>query len=672
MIKHTTIYVEPQEEITSVIERIKKTPASRIAVVIPLNSSISSGIINLKILANESSKIGKKTILVTRDSQCRTLAKKAGLITARKVTQDLFSRFEKPKPDTLTPNDQAQTSTTSNRVKSSFVTNSVSPAGQQIPDHRSSFNPISAKSIDSLSRSQSREPLDLTKLSKTKPADSSTSTLTPASNSRITADKQDHPIQKPNPDQELNQEPKPKPDFQSNQIAQSQAEKLPNQNSESFPRQFSRKKAITAKKSFQATKELRSKSSLISSKTSKADSNKIKQNLFDREKKVSLIPLFNLQSTIIISVIVAILLVIGSLYFLIPIKIIIHPKTQELSFQQEFTVNFDQGQKTNDQTIIGRQIEKTIQVKKSFPATQETEPIDTGGKVTGFVTIYNQYSRNPEVLIPETRLTNDQGLTFKLISKVRIPGLEKTNDQVVPGQAQAQIVAQEQGDEYLIDQGTLNFPGLADTDRYDKIYAEITQPLQKPQDLPKTQISQQDYNQAKTEVQSAIQEKLAHFDFELESDLVGVSDQTSSKKIQYQASHPVGSPVQEFSLQGETTATILAYSQGKLEQLAQEFLKQKVNQNDQELVKTVNIELLTKNYNLDSKQLKIKLKIKAQTRAKINLQDLKTELTNLKKQEVNDQLARQDKIMQTEIKRWPFWHFKTPKNPDKIKLTIPE
>ena len=92
--KHTTIYVEVEEEITSIIERIKKTPASDIALVVPRHSFLSQGVVNLKILRSQSEKIGKQLVIVTRDSLCRSLARKVGIDTSKKLDAEVLKITE--------------------------------------------------------------------------------------------------------------------------------------------------------------------------------------------------------------------------------------------------------------------------------------------------------------------------------------------------------------------------------------------------------------------------------------------------------------------------------------------------------------------------------------------------------------------------------------------------
>ena len=54
------LYLEPDEEITSVIEKIKDLKGSSISLVIPKNATLIASVINLRLLEREAKKLKKK------------------------------------------------------------------------------------------------------------------------------------------------------------------------------------------------------------------------------------------------------------------------------------------------------------------------------------------------------------------------------------------------------------------------------------------------------------------------------------------------------------------------------------------------------------------------------------------------------------------------------------
>lgn len=74
-----TIYIEPEEELTSIIERLSKNRAKEITIVVPKRAQLFQSIVNLKLLKKEAEKLEKKISIVTSDKFGQSLVAKANL-----------------------------------------------------------------------------------------------------------------------------------------------------------------------------------------------------------------------------------------------------------------------------------------------------------------------------------------------------------------------------------------------------------------------------------------------------------------------------------------------------------------------------------------------------------------------------------------------------------------
>ena len=72
-------YLESDEEITGVVDRIKSNPAKKIFLVAPRMTALIQSVVNLKLLKNEAESSNKEIALVTQDSVGRNLAAQVGL-----------------------------------------------------------------------------------------------------------------------------------------------------------------------------------------------------------------------------------------------------------------------------------------------------------------------------------------------------------------------------------------------------------------------------------------------------------------------------------------------------------------------------------------------------------------------------------------------------------------
>ncbi|MDD4352460.1 MAG: hypothetical protein PHU71_05835 [Candidatus Gracilibacteria bacterium] len=86
--KEKVVYVEVDEEVTAVIDRLKHLPNKAVILVIPKRSVLLQSVINLKLLKTQIKKQSKEIAIVTSDKKGNTLASQVGLT----VYQDLKSR----------------------------------------------------------------------------------------------------------------------------------------------------------------------------------------------------------------------------------------------------------------------------------------------------------------------------------------------------------------------------------------------------------------------------------------------------------------------------------------------------------------------------------------------------------------------------------------------------
>lgn len=102
-----------------------------------------------------------------------------------------------------------------------------------------------------------------------------------------------------------------------------------------------------------------------------------------------------------------------------------------------------------------------------------TRPVEESAK--GTITIYNNYSSEPQRLLPETRFESAGGKIFKLGGEeVIVPG----KNAEAPGTIDVEVTADKPGPEYNIDITDFSIPGFKDLgldEKYEGIYAVSTQ-----------------------------------------------------------------------------------------------------------------------------------------------------------------------------------------------------
>jgi hypothetical protein len=102
------LYLEDDEEITSVIDRLKHIDETSIVLVIPRNAAITSSVVSLKLLKKSADDLGRELFLVASDDTSRTLIRRAGLVAHAKIDESFFAEHDE---DTATE-DPAESITT--------------------------------------------------------------------------------------------------------------------------------------------------------------------------------------------------------------------------------------------------------------------------------------------------------------------------------------------------------------------------------------------------------------------------------------------------------------------------------------------------------------------------------------------------------------------------------
>ena len=82
------IYLELDEEITSVIDKIKNAKNTSIGLVVPRNATLLQSVVNLRLIGKEAKNLGKEIAIITSDKIGRNLATQVGLPVYNSIRDD--------------------------------------------------------------------------------------------------------------------------------------------------------------------------------------------------------------------------------------------------------------------------------------------------------------------------------------------------------------------------------------------------------------------------------------------------------------------------------------------------------------------------------------------------------------------------------------------------------
>ncbi len=112
------IYLETDEEVTSAIDKIKKSKKKKVAISLPRNAVLGQSIVNLKLLYKEAVALGKVVALVSPDKVTRGLADRVGYPVFETMKSVDFKGIAEPEgPDDDAANNEAEAAPTLTRQR---------------------------------------------------------------------------------------------------------------------------------------------------------------------------------------------------------------------------------------------------------------------------------------------------------------------------------------------------------------------------------------------------------------------------------------------------------------------------------------------------------------------------------------------------------------------------
>ncbi|MEA3273421.1 MAG: hypothetical protein U9Q72_02405 [Patescibacteria group bacterium] len=631
--KHTTIYVEVEEEITSIIERIKKTPAGDIALVVPRRSFLSQGVVNLKILKSQSEKIGKQLVIVTRDTLCRSLARKVGIDTSKKLNAEVLkiTEVDAPPPQIKSPRDipleEYPRPAPTSKPPSATVPNSFSGEKNNGRNIRPNTADIVRTPVDGLNSSFPKQPVNSVKRNR------KLSDLGGLKGGAQTVQTKD---------------------FAENELG---ANDFSKENS----------KEGNVKKVNKMAELLLISRNLVVNLVAKIFSRKrfkrkrqFEKRIFLPKNSVNLLFFFVLALIVVISL-AAIFILPKAEVKIVPKKKLIVANIDVQVMATEKKINL------KNKIIPGKQVQEEIEEKMSFEAAGPVLVTDKSNKIRGNVTVYNEFSSSLEVFVAHTRFMTDDGLVFRSVSSVRLPGYTKKGDKIIPGKTTIEIVADKEGDQYQINQQKLTVPGLRGGARYEKIYAMVEEPFKELDQQASKTITEADVKKAKEEVSKALQKK-AKEEIAHHNSTLAIDDKIILEDVQLELNKAVGSQTDTFEIQSKAIAKVLAYSKNDLEELLDFYLAKQVPKN-QIFLGSPEIKILDSKTNEEG-EFSMEVHAEQYGAEKMNVEEIDDKIQGLSREDAIEKLQLLDQVETAEITCWPFWARNVPSREGRVEVDV--
>lgn len=640
-----TFYIENDEEIISVIGRLRKSSAEENFFVFPKRALVLQSIVNLRLFQREAQKLGKKIVIVTQDEAGKKLAEKAGVETEN-YSDDFSGRTSHVELSPTTPVEQRKQSPTQPQATSvprSQDIGSMNFYSSQAESKSVPLQQIKRETEPTTLRIRNASPAKQTSLNSMRTQDqepSSIKPVTPLFNPSISMGRMETSVPAtPLPAQnyvpvERVQSPSPAPA----PVAPSREERLknffaPGSQEESAPNRVSYERA---------PQPSRQQPPVIS-------------------KKVSHILL------IVGGISFLSLLGVGLFLFLPKAEVHVVPRKIVRSVDKQFEGRTS-GNASDVNALPVKVIEKTQTVSLSVPATGKSQ--GSAQKARGSVTITNEFSSEAQPLVATTRFESSDGKIFRLIEGVTVPGM--TNQ--TPGTVTAAVIADQTGSEYNIAPTTFTIPGFKGSAKYAKFSAKSTKAMSGGGDATGgdiTVISKIDLEKAETQAKDkarsdyleAIKSELMTDDKVFEEGMEIIADNQSSLPV-------VGTAAASFDYQTSYKVRSFIFSE--------KTVREKIEEQSKETISGVNFKpvsvVLTYGESLPNYTdgtLRLKSHAEVALESDVDKDKLTEELLGKNEEGINELLGKYPEINRIQIQIKPQWFSSSiPKSKERVTIIV--
>jgi len=319
-----------------------------------------------------------------------------------------------------------------------------------------------------------------------------------------------------------------------------------------------------------------------------------------------------------------------------------------------------------------------------FKANETQEFSSTGqGKdernAKGIITIYNNYSTSPQILVAITRFETPDHKIFRLDSRIVIPGATTKNGELIPSSIDVKVTADKSGPDYNIEACNLpdckfTIPGFEGTSKFEGFYGVSTKPMTGGALASVPLVTSEDLKEAEgvilEKVMDSINQDLENKIPKKPKELTVLPGAKSSINLTNLNSDAVsGDYRKNFSVSVEGEIKVIAFDEDNIIEYIQEVLEKDKDEN-YDYCQKPELEYLELKTDFSQGTMKMSVKTNQIVCHKLSSEEIKQLIIGKDKEELNQIFEANPGIKDVEVKLWPMWIRKVPNSLDKINLFI--
>ncbi len=653
---HKTIYIDIDEEITSIIDRIRKAVANEVIIVVPKQALLIQSLVNLKLLKKECVRRKKKVMIVTQDRIGKKLIEKAGIQVQAKPdnldAEDESERFAAPREprgffkeqeEILREEDEEEKAIGS---ASFFEGSPPAPAGALLPEDLAADAQGKIQQKEKTAPVRAKKPFSRSKVreEKVKMSDIVMAEVSPPLQA------QEAP---PARAAEIHGGKKKKAAKVTGRkvSVQSEASQSPNFAS----RESQRQQNIKAEDFFQSS---------FSSKASfHAKEEKILRTARVKGKAGKYFFLFLISFVVLVGL-------AGAYYFLPSANVTVELAGRQKSISQLIDASTDlTGLDAGQAKIPAVREESVKENSEEFDATGENA--QGGGKAGGSVVIYNEYSPEDQPLVATTRLETTDGKIFRITKNTVVPGTSQVGNEKKPGAVEVAVAADRQGEEYNIGPSDFKITGFKGGPKFDKFYAKSAKAMAGGGGTGATTVSAENLAQAKEKmIEEAKAQALEEWKNKFGQERRFFDSTVKTELLSSSFSEKAGAQTAKFSCNVKVKVSTLSFSEGDVKSVIEG--KSGGNGDAVRLNAGENINYLLAESDWDKGTLRFETKADASAVSDVDLENFKKGILGKKSGQIEEMIKSYPAITKVDVTFWPFFADRVPLNEKRVKIEIKE
>ncbi len=645
---HKTIYIEADEEITSVIDRVRKEGSPDIFIVIPKNAMLVQGVINLKLLKKESAKMKKNVILVTNDKQAKKVISRIGfeikeVLSPEEIEEvsqeEELDEIERTSLDSIEELENQERKAVGQREigSESFF---IDEKHDEFFDENETEDVSNDRDIENIPASSEKvvKRMDMMKNSAdVKVVTGEQDTIDPESQQLISHKLKNEAMMATKKKKEVQEIFEEDIDFDSKEFQVG----FSDQKAEKFFTQNDKKKEFS-KKSF-------------------------KKNKLNKKKSSGKFSYFFVVGMIVV---LALIGFGGWAYFNWPqMNIVIYPSeksitsTSDVNILTDLTVSdIENGQ------LIGEMEELEIEKTLDFDATGEKYSSDQG-KARGKVTIYNKYSSANQPLVKTTRVLSKEGKLFRLVNSVTVPGMKGD----IPGEIEVKVVADKPGSAFNIEASNFTVEGFKGNPKYEKFEVDSSNAMSGGSDASGNSLVKY---VTEADIEKARNTTLESLEKSFEEEISGrldefreyVLDSAKKEVVEHKSSFDVDDIADKFSYTIKQKVRLMTFASDDLREVAKIALTKELDSGYELDENEITIEIIKDITDFEKKSMSLRVNFFGIAWPKIDQENFKKGIADQKETEFGNIIKKYQEIKKVDIDYNPGWLSGMAVSESKIKI----